>query len=185
MNSGSRPAKKECSAMMRSRFSMTVFLPYGPDFLRNVDSHRAPGNAAPAAHTSRSAELVDPRRQLVGHPLAVTSFAGSADAASVDIGKTLREARIQTAPALGMFASNIGYVFDRGAETRGADHGAVGAGQAAGGNVVPAWMLEILVEQIFDALSVDASALLAGRPVHRRFGLMPIRVRRWRSLQFG
>ena len=70
--------------MMRSSVSMIVPLPYSPSFLSDIDSYWTPGNATSAAYTSRSAEFIDPRSQLVGHPLTIASFAGSANVAPVD-----------------------------------------------------------------------------------------------------
>src|SRR5579864_216662 len=174
MKSWSRPVKKGCSAMMRSSVSMTLRLPYSLSFLSDVDSYGTPGNAPSAAYTSRSAELVDPRSQLVSHPLAIASFSGSANVAPVDVRKAQREARVPTAPALGLMTGHVGYVLYRGAKTGGTDHGAVGARQAASGDVVPAWVVEVLVQQLFDSDSIDASHLLASRTVHCSFCLMQI-----------
>ena len=52
--------------------------------LGDVDADRAPGDAAAAADAARRAELVDPVRQLVGHPLPVARARRCAHAAAVD-----------------------------------------------------------------------------------------------------
>src|SRR5512133_389946 len=62
--------------------------------LGDVDGHRAPCDAAPAADAARGAELVDPGRELVGHPLPVARAPGLAHAAAVHVGVPEREARV-------------------------------------------------------------------------------------------
>src|SRR5208283_3164241 len=146
--------------MMRSRFSMILYLPNRPNFFRNVDAGRAPRYAPSAPYASRAAELVNPRGQLVGHPLPVAGLAGIANVAPVDVREPQRETRIPAPPALGVIASNIGDVFDGGAEARGAHHRAIRTCQASACNFVPPRMLEIPVEQFLDAGGVDASHLL-------------------------
>ena len=63
-------------------------------FLGDVDADRAPGDAAAAADAARGAELVDPARQLVRHPLAIARLPFGPHAAAMDVGKIQREARI-------------------------------------------------------------------------------------------
>ena len=58
------------------------------------------------------------------------------------------EARIPEADSLAALAVQVGNIFDRVAEAGRADHRAVGARQAAVGHVVPAWVLEVVVEQL-------------------------------------
>src|SRR6266508_3391295 len=60
--------------------------------LGDVDRHRAPGNAAPAADAARGPELVDPGGELVGHPLAIARGRRVADAAAMDVGVVEGEA---------------------------------------------------------------------------------------------
>src|SRR6516162_488657 len=110
--------------MVRSRFSM--FTPWGgrpllrladgADLLRNVDSHRTPGDAPSAANAPRGAELIDPRRQLVRHPLAVASAGRGTNAPTVDVRERHGETGVPLAPALRMFARQVGDIFDRRAE---------------------------------------------------------------------
>src|SRR3954451_5099849 len=101
----------------------------GPPDLRNlfgdVDRHRAPGDAAPAADAARGAELVDPGGELVGHPLAIARLRRGVDAAAVDVGVVEREARIPQAGTLRLLAGEVRDVLDRVAEAGGADHRAV------------------------------------------------------------
>ena len=54
------------------------------------------------------------------------------------VGEVRVEAGIPALPTLRVLAGQVGDVLDRGAEARGTDHRAVGAGQAAAGDVVPA-----------------------------------------------
>src|SRR3954468_15139939 len=72
----------------------------GRRLLGDVDRHGAPRDATPAPHAARRAELVDPARQLVRHPLPVARLARAAHAAAVDIGVLEREARVPLAHAL-------------------------------------------------------------------------------------
>ena len=121
----------------------------------------------------------------MGHPLAIACFGGGADAASVDIGKALRKAGIPAAPAFGVISGNVSHIFHRGAEACGADHGAVGTGQATAGHVVPTRMLKVLVEKLFDACGVDATHLLARRCFHPRPGFLTVFSGSWNRFQFG
>src|SRR5271157_3040726 len=149
--------------MMPSSVSILPSFPYSPNLLGNIDPHRTPGNTTAAANTSRTAELVDPRSQFVGHPLPVARLGGGSDTSPMDIRKTLREAGIPPAPTLGVVTGYVAHIFHGCTEARRADHGAIGAGQAACGNVIPARMLEVLVEKLFDSCGVDAAHLLACR----------------------
>jgi len=97
----------------------------------------------------------------VSHPLAIACFGGGSDTASVNIGKALCEAGIPAAPAFGVISGNVSYIFHRDAKACGADHRAVGTRQATAGHVVPARMLKVLVEKLFDASGIDATHLLA------------------------
>src|SRR3954447_25377227 len=84
--------------------------------LGDVDRDRAPRDAAPAADAAGRAELVDPGRQLVRHPLAVARAAGAAHAPAVHVRVLEREARVPHARALRLLAGQVGRVLDRGAE---------------------------------------------------------------------
>ena len=70
---GASPANTGASAISSSipRIRPPIALPDRARLLGDVDPHRAPGDAAAAAHAARAAELVDPGRELVRHPLAV------------------------------------------------------------------------------------------------------------------
>src|SRR3954463_6889103 len=136
---------------------------YGGCLLGDVDRHRAPRDAAPAPDAPRAAELVDPGRQLVRHPLAVARLARAAHAATVDVGVLKREAGVPLAHALGLRAREVGRVLDRCAEARRADHRAVAAGEAAVGDLVPAGVLEVALKQLLDAHRVERAAHRGGR----------------------
>src|SRR4029077_8845531 len=109
-------------------------------FLGDVDRHRTPGDAAPTADAAGGPELVDPGRQLVRHPLAVARARRVADAAAVNVGMVEREAGVEEPYALGLLTGEIGHVFNGVAETGRADQGAVSAGEAALGDLVPTWV---------------------------------------------
>src|SRR5579875_4106355 len=116
---------------------MLFRFPNGPDFLRDINAHRAPGDASAAAYASGSPKLVDPGGQFVGHPLTIAGFSTGTHAASVDVRMVHREAGIPSLPAFGVISFQVRDVLDRRAKTRGADHRAIGAGQTTGRNVVP------------------------------------------------
>src|SRR5215475_3355929 len=164
MSPGARSRKKGCSVNSGSSVSINFLLRLrtgrfgfanGPRLFGDVNSHRAPCDAPPAADASRSSELVYPRRQFVRHPLPVARPRRRAHAAAVNVGEIHREARIPPAPSLGMFARQIRHVFHSRAETGRADHRTVGAGQTARGDIVPAWMLVVAIEQSFNVIGVE------------------------------
>src|SRR5215211_8945379 len=99
--------------------------------LGDVDRHRAPGDAAPAADAAGGPELVDPGGELVGHPLAVARGRRVADAAAVDVGVIQGEAGVPAPHPLGLLPGEVAHVLDRVAEAGRADQGAVAAGEAA------------------------------------------------------
>jgi len=104
----------------------------------------------------------------VGHPLPVASFSRGSDTTSVDIGKTQREARIPATPVLGMVPGHVAHVFHGRAEAGGTNHRAIGARQAAPGDLVPVRVLKVVVEELFDSCGINASHLLAGGGLQRR-----------------
>src|SRR6516225_8242035 len=69
-----------------------------------------------------------------------------------------RKAGVPPPPALRVVALQIGDIFHGAAETRGADHRAIGASQASPRNVVPARVLVVAVEQFSDAAGVHTPA---------------------------
>ena len=91
----------------------------------------------------RRAELVEPGRELVRHPLPVARAGRRPDAAAVQVGVLDREARVPDAGALRLGAGQVGRVLDGGAEAGRADQRAVAARQAALGDLVPARVLEV------------------------------------------
>src|SRR5919202_5134321 len=143
----------------------------GRRLLGDVDRHRAPGDAAPAAHAARRAELVDPGGQLVGHPLAVAGTAAGADAAAVDVGVLEVEAGVPAPGALGLLAREVGDVVDAVAEARGADQRAVAAGQAAVGHLLPAGVLEVAQQELADIAGLHRAAHLRGGALDHPRGL--------------
>ncbi len=116
----------------------------------------------------------------MSHPLPVAGLRGRSDGASVDVRKTQGETRIPTTPTLGVIPGYVTDVFYRGAEACGADHGAVGASQAALTDVIPAGMLKVLVEKIFDPVGVDAPRLLVRSFANPGFHLLNILFADWR-----
>src|SRR4030095_3357742 len=126
MSPGGRPRKNGCSVSRGSSVSTTPLLRLrtgwfgftdGARLFGDVNSHRAPRDASPAADAARSSELVYPRRQFVRHPLPVARPRRRAHAAAVNVGEIHREARIPPAPSLGMLARQIRHVFHGSAET--------------------------------------------------------------------
>src|SRR6266508_4752012 len=169
----SRSRKNGCAERMASSISMRP-VPWRRrrrrldrtnrgDLLGEVDPHRTPGDAAPAADASGGSELVDPGRQLVREPLPVARARRGTHAAAVEVRVLEREARVPPAPALGALARQVGDVLDGRAEARWAYQGAVGTRETARRHVVPARMLIAPVEQLLDAAGVE-------RPPHRARG---------------
>ena len=73
---------------------------------------------------------------------------------------------------LGFLAGQIAGVFDRGTEAGRADHGAVAAGEASLGHVIPARVVEIAHQELTNALRLH-------RPTHRRRRAGDDRLRRF------
>src|SRR5512143_932374 len=145
----------------------------GRRFLRDVDGHGAPGDAAAAADATGAAELVDPARQLVRHPLAVARAARLAHAAAMDVGMVEGEAGIPGACPLRLAPAEVGHVADTGAEAGWADQRAVATGQTAAGDIVPAGMLSVPVQQLLDGGRVERPAH-GGRRARDRLGRLPL-----------
>src|ERR1700758_2934549 len=101
----------------------------------------------------------------------------------MNVGKTLCEAGIPPPPALGVVTRHVAHVLDGCTEASWADHGAVGAGQAAGGDVVPAGMFEVLIQQFLDAGGGDAAYLIVRRFLHTGSGFVSVSVGGGRGLQ--
>src|SRR5579862_4539475 len=137
----------------------------GSRFLGDIDADRAPGDATPAADAARGAELVDPACKLVRDPLPVARAPALAYAAAVQIGEIQREAGIPFADALGRRTCEVAVILDGGAEAGRADHGAIAAGKAALGDVDPARMVRVRLQQVLDAVGVERSAHLAACPL--------------------
>src|SRR6478752_8499229 len=73
-------------------------------FLCDVDGDRAPSDAPSAADATGGAELVDPGRELVGHPLPVARAPPPTYAAAVRVGVLEGEAGVPQPGVLGLAA---------------------------------------------------------------------------------
>ena len=83
------------------------------------------------------------------------------------------EAGVPLARPLGLLAGEVARVLDRVAEAGRADEGAVAAGEAALGDLVPARVLHVPVEQLLDPVGVELAAHLGGALLgDRRRGLL-------------
>src|SRR5262249_35304103 len=127
-------------------------------FFGDIDSDRTPGDAPSASHTSRRAELIEPRSQFVCHPLPVTRSCGRPDNTTMNVGEVRGKARIPAPPSFRVIAREIGNLLDSRAKTCRTHQRAVRAGQASGSDIVPAGILVIPVQHFFDAGIVHASA---------------------------
>src|SRR5512140_2394052 len=173
---GVRPLRNGCSASRGS--SVSIGPPSGgrrgpgglecAGFLREVDPHGTPRDAAAAADAAGLTELVDPRRELVRHPLAVPRGRAPPDAASVDVGEVEGVARVPPPPALGRGASQVRGILDRRAEARRAYHRAVRAGEAALGDLLPARALGAGGQELLQAGEVEPAAHRRLRAPRRR-----------------
>src|SRR5690349_8171967 len=141
--------------MIRSRVSTAASFAHSADFLSDVDSCRAPGDAASTSNATQAAKLVRPRRQLVGHPLAIAGLPRRANTSPVNVGEALREARVPSSPTFRMSPANVSDVLNRGAEARRTRHRAIRATQAPRCNFVPLRVLEIVVQKIFQPRSIQ------------------------------
>ena len=113
--------------------------------LGDVDPDRAPGDAAAAADAARAAELVVPGAELVGQPLPVARAGRSAGCCRRGCRSGRPRSRVPDArcarPASPVRSVDV---LDARAEAGRADQGAVAAGEAALGDLVPARMLEVV-----------------------------------------
>ena len=109
-----------------------------------------------------------PGAELVGDPLPVPALPAGAHAAAVQVGEVERVAGVPDPPPLGVIAGQVGDVLGCRAEAGGAHHGAVAAGQAPGGDVVPVRGLATVGQQLRQALGRHGAAHVVGRLVHRR-----------------
>lgn len=115
--------------------------------LGDVDTDRAPHDAAPAADAPGAVELVVPGAEFMGGPLPVAAMRGVADRPRLQMGEIQVEAGLPAPPSLGVFTGEVRDVLGGGAEASRADHGAVSAGQTAGRDIVPALGRERLAHQ--------------------------------------
>ena len=121
----------------------------------------------------------------MGHPLPVSRLGGTADTAAVNVGEILRETGVPFAPALGVRAGHIANILHGRAEAGRTDHGAIGASEATLGDVVPAGMIEVGVEQVSNAGRVHAALDLGGGALYRGFCFLTdcLRCCGWRQLR--
>ena len=120
----------------------------------------------PQPDAARGVELVPPRRQLVGEPLAVARRGGGPHGAAVQVGVVEIEARGPGALAPDL-AGQVGGVGHVAAEAGRADQGAVPTGQAALGHLVPAGVVEVAAEQLGQTLRSRAGGRWRRRPSDR------------------
>src|SRR6188472_3398221 len=111
------------SSCRRSSIVVTPGLPHvaGADrsrLLCDVDGDRAPSDAPSAADATGAAELVDPGRELVGHPLPVARAPAPTYAAPVRVGVLEGEAGIPQPRVLGLSAREVRGVLHGAAEAR-------------------------------------------------------------------
>src|SRR5215831_5881586 len=97
-------------------FFSTIGFPNSPNLFRNIDSHRAPRDAAAATYTARRLKLIDPRSQLVRHPLPVARVCRRPHDTSVNGGMIGRETRVPSPPSFSVIARDVRYVLNGAAE---------------------------------------------------------------------
>src|SRR5665647_219798 len=166
----SSPEKKGCSGRYCSMVRMSALSgANSPDLSGDVDGGGAPRDAATAADASRRAELVHPRSELVGGPLAVSRRHRRTDAAAVQIGEVIGEAGVPHPPSLGFRPGQVAGVLDGRTEAGGTHECAVRAGEAAARRVFPPWVLGVGVEQVAKPFGVQRAPHAMGR----RFADLP------------
>src|SRR5512144_362650 len=172
--------KKGCSRRILSRPSTSaISLPpvVGTDrcrFFGDVDADRAPRDAPPTADTAGDPELIDPVRELVGHPLAITRADLPAHATAVNVGMAECEAGIPTLNALRNPAGKVGDIVNDEAEAGGADERAVAAGEAAFGHLSPPRMLHVALQQLLEPFGLQLTTHAPGRTGDDLLGLPPV-----------
>src|SRR5690606_15863540 len=126
----------------------------------DVDADRTPGDAAATPDAPAHAELTDPRGELVGHPLAVALARVRPKLCAVD-GRVLGgEARVPLAHALAALGPDDRALFDAVAKAGRTHERAVATAQAALGDVVPAWVVEVVEQQLWRRADVELGAPL-------------------------
>src|SRR5215471_17425786 len=144
----------------------TVCLPDSANLLGDVNGYGTPRNTAAASDTARSLKLVDPSCEFVSHPLPVPGECRRAHRSSVDVGMVCRETGIPAAPTFRMVVCQIRNLFDVAAEACRTHHRAIRARQTARGNIIPARMFHIPVQQFLDAGGVHRSPHLMNRAIN-------------------
>ena len=143
-------------------------------FLGDVDADRTPGDAPTAADAARGPELIPPRTQLVGHPLAVAAAHRLANRSAVDVREVAREAGRPFPHPLTRVAVRRLRLDIITAEAGRAGQRAVAAAQAACGDVVPARVLEIALQQLGQPVGVHGAAHARCGFVGDRFGRLEV-----------
>ena len=120
----------------------------------------------------------------MGDPLAIARLGRVANTTTVNIGKAGCEAGVPPAPAFGVTPGYVANIFDVGAEAGGADHGAVGAVQAAASDVVPAGIFEVIEQELAESIGIDAAALAGSCRLDGGADLAPLRFCCWSGREF-
>ena len=110
----------------------------GHELLADVDADRAPRDAAATPDAAGHPELVPPGAELVGQPLAVAVLDARPEVAAGHPGEAEGEAAVPGPLGDRLEAVEVGGLGDARAEAGRADERAVGAGQAALGDLRPA-----------------------------------------------
>src|SRR6478735_3489539 len=170
------PAKTDDSSTTRSRVLIAdSFLAADRGrLLRDVDPDRAPRDASAAADAAARAELVVPRGELVGHPLAVAGAPALTDAAAVHVRVVERQAAVPDPLALNSLSGQVGGILHADAEAGGANERAVAAGEATIGDLVPARMLEVLEDVLLQAFGVECPAHARPCVLDQRMSGVPV-----------
>ena len=133
--------------------------------LADVDPDGTPRDAAAAADAARRPKLVEPGRELVGQPLAVAVLRPRPEVAPGDLGKVAREAGIPAPLGDRLDAVQVRDLAHARAEAGRADQRAVGAGEAALGDLRPVRVVEAGHQPSGQALDRDR---VADRLAHGR-----------------
>ena len=106
-----------------------------------------------------------PGRKFVREPLTVPIADAIACRASCRVAKVEMKTGVPLPISLDMITLQIGHFFHRAAETGWADHRAVGAGQAAAGDIVPVWMIKMRYQTFTKAIGIEMFGDLFHRAV--------------------
>ena len=118
-------------------------------------------------------------------PLAITGANIVAHNCAIEVSELRVETGVPTTHAVDMVAGQITDVADRAAKARWANHGAIGARQAAVGNLRPTRMFQVTQQQVANVGRIQMFCNLLDGLLPSRFGAVEFRMRGGACGQLG